>query len=209
MESGKELRLKLDLVHAMYRARRARWSLWLLEPLVPQVLLQRMKPIMEGYGAGALSRGVGMYAARLAEPVRELPQLEIHPVGPPGSRFDFCHVMAVSFHTPLATFLDVYNTPGYWDKKIRGFVGYSGNRAIATTCVMPSSGVMGLYGVSVLPEVRKRGIGERMVRYALQQVGGETGLSETTLESSAVAESLYRQMGYREIAGVSIYNESR
>lgn len=204
-----ELRLKLDYVHAMYQSRRARWSLWLVEYLVPPKILRRMRPLLESYGAGVVSQGVAMFAEQLTQPTRPLPNLDIIPVSTPASRFDFCHVMAVSFRTPLATFLDVYHTPGYWNGLMRGFVAYSGNRALATACVMPAHGVLGVYGVSVMPEMRRKGIGERIIRHSIEEVSRQTGLQASVLESSEIAESLYRRLGYRRIAGVSIYNESR
>ena len=204
-----ELKLKLQYVEAMYKQRRARWSLWLVEYLVPDKLIRRLRQLLDHYGAHIVSRGSAMYADQLLAPVRPLPALEYVPVRAPATRFDFCHVMAVAFRTPLNTFLDVYHTLGYWDGQMRGFVAYSGNRALATACVFPAHGVLGLYGVSVLPEVQRKGIGEAVVRHALAQVALQTGLRASVLESSEMAEGLYRRMGYRPIAGVSVYNESR
>lgn len=209
VDSEEELRLKFDYVHALYQTRRARWSLWLVDYLVPPSLLRRMRPLLERYGAGVVSQGVAMFAEQLEPPTRALPALEIVPVSVPATRFDFCHVMAVSFRTPLATFLDVYHAPGYWQGQMRGFVAYSQNRALATACVMPAHGVLGIYGVSVMPDVRRKGIGERIIRHALNEVSRQTGLDATVLESSEIAESLYRRMGYRRISGVTIYNETR
>ena len=117
--------------------------------------------------------------------------------------------MAIAFKTPLNTFLDVYHTVEYWRSPMRGFVAYSANRAVATACVMPAHNVLGVYGVSVLPDVQRKGIGERTVRYALAQVAAETGLGASVLESSEIAHSLYRRMGYQKITGLSIYNETR
>ena len=205
----RELKLKLDYVHARYQSRRARWSLWLVEHFVPARLHSRVLPLVELYGPKILLRGTGMFAADLKAPTRTLPSLQLHQVQSPASRFDFCHVMAVAFRTPLATFLDVYHASDYWRGPMRGFVAYSGNRAVATACVLPAHGVLGLYGVSVLPDVQHKGIGERTVRFAIDELASQTGLNASVLESSEVALGLYRRLGYSEVTGLSVYNESR
>ena len=204
-----ELRLKLDYVDALYKRRRARWSLWLVEHYVTKDLLASIGGMVDRYGLKTVLRGQGMIATEFPTPRRPLPQLEFSPVYSPASRFDFCHVMSVAFRTPLSTFIDVYNTPDYWDGPLRGFVAYSGNRAVGTACVLPAAGVLGVYGVAVLPDVQRKGIGERVLRYGVELLAGETGLTTTVLESSEIALPLYRRLGYRNIAAVSIYNETR
>ncbi len=207
--SAAELRVKFDYVNALYERQRARWSVWLLDWLVPADLRAELTELLNRYGTKVMSRGAAMYATQLLPPQRRLPALEVRPVGVPASRFDFCHVMAVAFRTPLATFLDVYHNNDYWAGAMRGFVAYSGNRALATACVMPARGVLGVYGVSVLPEVQRKGIGEMVVRHAVQAAMEETGLKACVLESSEMAEGLYRRLGFERIAGVSVYNEAR
>lgn len=204
-----ELKLKLDYVHALYQSRRARWSLWLIEHFVPPHLLKKVHPLVECYGPKVLLRGTGMFAPSLAPASGTLPRLELHQVQSPASRFDFCHVMAVAFRTPLATFLDVYHASDYWQGPMHGFVAYSGNRAVATACVLPAHGVLGLYGVSVLPDVQRKGFGERTVRFAIEELVRQTGIEASVLESSEVALGLYRRLGYSEVTGLSVYNESR
>jgi len=209
VHTEEELKLKFDYVDAMYRQRRARWSLWLADYLVPGKILLWLKPILDRYGATVVSRGSGLFAEKLLPARKTLPTLEFLPVGIPATRFDFCHVMSAAFRTPLATFLDVYHNTEYWSGEIRGFLAYSGNRAVATTCIMPSRGVLGVYGVAVLPDVQRKGIGERIVRHALEEMSGKTGLTSAVLQSSEIAENLYRRMGFRRITSVTIYNEAR
>ena len=209
VKDEEELRLKLEYADALYKRKHARWSLWLVEHLVPERLLGRVGAMVERYGLKTVLRGEGMIAPELSASRRVLPKLEILPVYAPATRFDFCHVMSVAFRTPLSTFIDVYHTDEYWDGPLRGFVAYLANRAVGTACVLPGAGVLGVYGVAVLPDVQRRGIGERVLRYGLETVSRETGLQATVLESSDIAVGLYRRMGYRKITGVSIYNESR
>ncbi len=201
-----EFRLKLDYVDAMYRARQARWSLWLLEDLIPDRDLRAVPRLLDRYSARAVSRGAGMFASSIPEPSRKLPELDIERIGAVSSRFDFCHVMAVAFRTPLATFLQIYNNEAYWEGPMRGHVGYSAGRPVATACVMPSAGVLGIYGVSVLPEFQRRGFGESMMRQVLDSAQRQTGLDTYVLEASEAALRLYARLGFHSVTGVTVYN---
>ncbi|WP_031500971.1 GNAT family N-acetyltransferase [Bryobacter aggregatus] len=209
VRTEEELKIKLAYADALFRRQDARWSLWLVEHFVPDQLLGRVGRLVERYGLTTVLRGAGMVVEELTAPSRVLPQLEIRPVQAPAARFDFCHVMSVAFRTPLATFLDVYQSDNYWKGPLQGYVAYSGTRAVGTACVLATQGVVGIYGVSVLPDVQRKGIGQRLVRYVLDLTKQETGLSMSVLESSEAAMALYQHLGYRRITGVSVYNESR
>jgi GNAT superfamily N-acetyltransferase len=201
-----ELLVKLDYVEAMYRTRRARWSLWLLDYLLPPPVAKKMERLMERYEGRRVSMGWGMHAERVFEQTRKLPRLEMIQVDRPAQRYDFCHVMAMAFRTPLGTFLDVYHNENYWRGGLRGYVAYSGGTAVGTACVMAASGVVGVYGVAVLPEMQRIGIGERVVRYVLGEARRESGYESCVLEASEMAEGLYRRLGFKAVTGVSIYN---
>ncbi|MFO0283852.1 MAG: GNAT family N-acetyltransferase [Acidobacteriota bacterium] len=202
----RELAVKLEYVEAMYRARRARWSLWLLEYLLAPGVGEKVGRAMERYGGRKVSVGWGMHAAGIVKPRRKLPELEVVRVERPAQRYDFCQVMGMAFRTPLGTFLDVYHSECYWRVGLRGYVAYAGGMAVGTACVMGAAGVVGVSGVAVLPEMQRIGIGERVVRYAIGEGQRETGNEECVLEASEMAAGLYRRLGFEAVTGVSVYN---
>ncbi len=202
-----ELRDIFAWAQDQYAKRGARWSLWLVEHFVPAGVLPKVAALLEPYGLAAQHRSQGMVAHGLAPVDRALPPLEFLPILAPAARFDFCYVMSQAFDTALATYLDIYHQPLYWEGALFGYVGYHEHRAIASACYLASRDAIGLYGVATLPASQRRGFGERLIRYLVAEAQRATGLSRLVLEASDRAVPLYRRLGFRRIATVTVYNE--
>ncbi|MEU8254192.1 GNAT family N-acetyltransferase [Micromonospora inaquosa] len=71
-------------------------------------------------------------------------------------------------------------------------------RVVATAVAWISHGLVTLYFVGTQPEQRRRGIGAAMTRAALD-LAGERGVRTAALTSSAVGESVYRSLGFRQV----------
>jgi len=206
----KEFREKLAWVDAEYKALGARWTIWVVEHFLPAALRAMAPKILEGYQLAPQVRSPGMVAETLIPKRRELPALEILPVYAPALRYDFCYVMAQAFKTSMKTFLDMYHTAEYWDGPLKGFIGYQDGRAVGTVCTMDHSGVIGLYGVATHPDSQRRGVGEKMVRYALESATQSARQTKPiVLESSLAAVRLYERMGFAQVTTVTIYSEPK
>ena len=70
--------------------------------------------------------------------------------------------------------------------------------AAATSMVVVSHGVAGIYWVGTTPEARGRGLAELATRAAGNR-GLDMGASVVALQASVMGEPIYRRMGYREI----------
>jgi GNAT superfamily N-acetyltransferase len=210
VESEAELRKKLEWVNGEYQALDAKWTIWLAEHFLPAGLRVIAPKILSKYGLAPQVRSPGMIAETLTPRRRRLPELEILPVYAPALRYDFCYVMGLAFKTKLQTFLNMYNEAEYWDGPLKGFIGYSGGRAAGTVCTLDHGGVVGLYGVCTHPEMQRRGIGERMVRYALEAAWRQAGETKpVVLESSLEAVRLYEVLGFEQVTTVTIYGEPK
>jgi ribosomal protein S18 acetylase RimI-like enzyme len=62
-----------------------------------------------------------------------------------------------------------------------------------------------VYNVATLPEHRRRGHGEAVVRYALEQARRESGCERTILQATDYGLQLYLSMGYRTVTTVKVY----
>jgi ribosomal protein S18 acetylase RimI-like enzyme len=204
-----DLRRQAAAVDAWYRQKKARWSLWLLEYQLTAECLRALPPLLAEYGLRLVSRGEGMAADGLSERQRALPELQVQRVGRPATRIEFCQVMGLAFLTPVQTFLDVYHNADYWAGSMHGYLGYWQGRAVSTACVLASQGVLGVYGVAVLPELQRRGFGEAMMREVLEREMAETGQQRIVLEASEAAVHLYRRLGFAKLTRVSIYSAAR
>ncbi|MEW2427679.1 GNAT family N-acetyltransferase [Micromonospora sp. NPDC047644] len=71
-------------------------------------------------------------------------------------------------------------------------------RIVATAVAWISHGLVTLYFVGTQPAQRRRGIGAAMTRAALT-LAAERGARTAALTSTAVAESVYRSLGFRPV----------
>lgn len=79
----------------------------------------------------------------------------------------------------------------------RHFLGKIGARPVATATLFLSSGVGGLYFVSTVPEMRRKGIGLAITRQAMQ-TAKDMGYRVAVLGSSEMGLRLYQSLGFRE-----------
>jgi len=85
------------------------------------------------------------------------------------------------------------------DGNTRHFVAISGSQAIGTSSLHVSGTTAGIYFVDTLKPFRKKGVGTALTVRAIQE-GISMGAANAVLTSSPVAESLYRSLGFEEVA---------
>lgn len=78
-------------------------------------------------------------------------------------------------------------------------LAYEGGRAVAAAQLLLSHGVGGVYYVGTLADVRGRGLGDLVTR-AVTNRGFDLGAAFTLLQATSMGESVYRRMGYEQIA---------
>jgi predicted GNAT family acetyltransferase len=65
-------------------------------------------------------------------------------------------------------------------------------RTVATSMSFAEAGVLGVYGVSTVPEARRNGFGTRLTEAALAFAAGLPAV----LQPSSMAEPMYRRLGF-------------
>ena len=84
------------------------------------------------------------------------------------------------------------------------YLGYAEGRPVATSALVMSHRVAGVYNVATLPAYRRRGFGEAMTWYAVEE-GAEAGCLMASLQSSEMGYPVYERMGFRRITGYRTY----
>jgi GNAT superfamily N-acetyltransferase len=79
------------------------------------------------------------------------------------------------------------------------YVGYVGGEPIATSALIASHRVAGVYNVACLPSHRKRGYGEAMTWHAVRS-GAGIGCTMASLQASEMGRPVYERMGFRLVA---------
>jgi len=83
------------------------------------------------------------------------------------------------------------------EKQIR-FIGYLDEKPVATTLLLPDSGLVGIFGVATLPEARGRGIATAMTQKAMLE-GKTLGYRVATLVATTMGLPVYEKLGFKKV----------
>ncbi|MBB6145635.1 putative N-acetyltransferase YhbS [Silvibacterium bohemicum] len=90
-------------------------------------------------------------------------------------------------------------------KNSYAYVGYIGDRPVATATTMVTGDTLYLALVAAAEDVRNKGYGSAVVRYSLQKAYEATGLVRTVLHATADGYPVYKRIGYEPVAKFTSY----
>ena len=121
---------------------------------------------------------------------------------------EWAAIMPAGFSRPpeeAAIWLDAYNVLGF-DRSWAHFVAYlDGTPAATTSLLLCDGGVAGVYHVVTLKEARGRGIGSAVTLAAMRHAR-DRGATVAALQASEMGYSVYRSIGFVDVATVTIYD---
>lgn len=188
-----------------FAPRTMRWSFWLCEDSLDAATRRRARAVLMDRDLRPISQAPGMLAEALAPPVRPLPKIECLPVADRATRQAFGALTAVSFDIPVGIAKTVYEPERAWFGDYRGFVGLVGGKAVGIVAIVATADALGVYSLSTLPECRRLGYGEALLRAAVAVEQQRTGIRRVVLQSTDAGYSLYRRLGFNEVAKFSVY----
>lgn len=195
-------RTRLAEVH--FGARGLPWSYWICEDWLKASLRGRVRRLMGKHDLRFVTLLPGMTANGLKPPCRALPQLEIRRVATTADCLAFCDVGAVCFNVPLSWFREVFEPAAVWRKPLAGFIGFVDGQPVSTAATV-TAGVIGVYNVATLPGHQRKGYGEAIMRYAIEQMRSESGVERSVLQATSQGLHLYERMGYRAVTAFGVY----
>jgi ribosomal protein S18 acetylase RimI-like enzyme len=204
VENELDLDRRLAMAGVHYAARGVGWSCWVCEDQLTLVL-KRCDVWFAKYGLHLLTTAPGMIADPIL-PVGRRTEVECRRVHDARTQFDFADVACVVFLLPFRVSEAIYGQPGYWSSGMRGYVAYWRDKPVAVVSTVLAAGAVGVYSLGTLPQHQRRGIGETLLRYALEDTFAATGVNRTVLQSTQAGLSLYRKMGFRNVTRFRIYD---
>lgn len=90
------------------------------------------------------------------------------------------------------------------DVPVRHCLGRLDGVPVATCSLLPAGGVAGIFAVATLPQARRKGIGTAMTLTALRD-GREDGYRVGVFGASAMGQSIYGGIGFREVCTMGSY----
>jgi GNAT superfamily N-acetyltransferase len=200
-DDSQELARLIQISAAQFEGRRLRWTYWICDDFMSKSVRRQASHIFDRHGLRQLTRAPGMYADRLLPRERSLPPIEVRRVGDERTRATFAEIMSVAFDIPRSVSVSVYGAEQGWNGGFRGYVGYSNGKPVTTAGAMITGDVIGLYSVATLPQHRRLGFAEAIMRSVIEQAGTE----RTVLQATSSGLSLYEKMGYRTVTNFDVY----
>jgi|SRR5271157_1774354 len=200
-----ELAQRILLASMHFNSRGLEWAYWVCEGWLGSRARKRSRQVFERLGLRHSVDLPGMVAEHVAPPVRERAAIEVRRVCPGPTRDAFCAIGSVCFHVPLAWFHEVFDDNSVWDN-FAAYVGYVDGEPVSTTAIVMGGSAVGVYNVATLPSHQRRGYGEAVVRHALEEARGRTGVERAILQSTPAGLRMYERMGFRTVTRVTVYS---
>jgi ribosomal protein S18 acetylase RimI-like enzyme len=110
----------------------------------------------------------------------------------------------VCFHVPLPWFREVFDNDSVWERFIC-WVGYVDGEPVSTAAAVMGGEAVGIYNVATMPEHRRHGYGETVMRHAVVEAQRRYGIEQAVLQSTPAGQRLYERMGFRTVTNVAVY----
>jgi ribosomal protein S18 acetylase RimI-like enzyme len=202
--SETQMDLRVAQAAVYFAARGERWAYWICQGWLDVRTQRRLQKVLRKRNLYQAVELPGMLAEDVLPPVRPLPEMEMRRVCEGPVKDAFCAIGSTCFNVPLAWFSEVFDSPGVWND-FAAYVGYVNGEAVSTAATVIGGGVAGVYNVATMPDRRRGGYGEAVMRHALEQARREHGLSRTILQSTPQGFELYQRMGYRTVTTVAVF----
>jgi ribosomal protein S18 acetylase RimI-like enzyme len=200
-----QLDRRVATASSWFAERRTRWSQWICDDHVPANQRRGVADVFYRHHLRPLTEAPGMLAPALRPPDRALPVIRWRRVDDAQTRVEFAHLTTVCFDIPFVTAQMIYQPEAAWRGDYQGYIGYVNNKAISMLATVAAADSIGIYSVGTLPEMRRHGYAEILMRNVVDDVRKRTGLSRIVLQATRAGYPMYRKLGFRETTRFNVY----
>lgn len=195
----------IDETLAHFRSQKVAQLSWWADAETPRTELDRVLP---SRGLTLHQGGTGMAAdlSSLHDRLPPIPGLTIIPVDNDAALKQWGHVCSIAFgiSEPGETrWFDLYRELAY-EPQVRNYLALLNGQPVATSQVLFSAGVAGIYNVTCLPEARNRGIGAAITLAPLLYAR-DKGYRISILQASSMGFPVYLRLGFKDYGKLNIY----
>jgi ribosomal protein S18 acetylase RimI-like enzyme len=147
----------------------------------------------------------GMVTEELLPPVRSLPELDMRRVADEKTLLDIYDINCAGYYVAPELGRASTGPVTDWDENTFGYVAYRDDEPVACAATFPVDNRLYVGMVATMPQARRRGYAETVLRHSLEQAARATGLRRTVLHASNEGFPIYLRMGYRETSRFSVY----
>ncbi|WP_414587722.1 GNAT family N-acetyltransferase [Scytonema sp. PCC 10023] len=200
-----DLEAKIKLTYDYAGKYNQPWSMIICEDFLPESIRPHAPEIMSRHELVPLLKITGMAADKILPPVRPIPTLDCIRVGNLETRRAVADINAISYEKPSQLFREILEIEELWGTTVFGSVGYIKDKAVSTAATLLINRKLYVALVATLPEFRKQGYAEAVLRHSLAQAQQYSGISCTVLHATSAGIHLYQKMGYQPVADFQIY----
>ena len=134
---------------------------------------------------------IGM-SLKLDQPVKLEPNLIIKLVSNDADAKEWAEIYLKAFKYKISeeTLVNTF-------KDINYYLAYYQNEPVGTAILFQTNKVSGIHGVGVIPEMRKRGFAEQIMKHLIN-MAVENNSEYVTLQASDMGKNIYLQLGFEE-----------
>lgn len=192
-----DLETRISRVFDFAEGRPQPWMLVLCREWLSKELLEDVSALVAPKGLALSMELAGMVADDVTPSGRVTPELEFRRVQDRSTRFALADINSESYGIPLELGRCMADEVFWKSPEMFGYVAYLGNRPVAVAGAYPVKGCRYVAFVATVPDQRRKGYAEAVMRHALEECRRATGLTRTTLHATEAGRPVYEKMGYR------------
>ena len=188
-----------------FRALLRGWNFYACEDLLGARTARRLDDLLDPLGLARILDAPGMEAMEIEPPLHAPPALRFEPVANEQERQAFTGLISAAFHIPYPTARVLYEPEERWHAALQAWVGYLDGQSVTCGAAIEHAGALGIYSVATLPEHRRRGCAEAIVRHAVAERRGLGFAGPLVLQSTPDGRRLYRALGFKRTTRFAVY----
>jgi GNAT superfamily N-acetyltransferase len=204
-----DLRKRLDAAVAYGHGAGFPWMITICNDWLPGDTRAQANELFASAGLAPASLATGMVAEALSPPRRATPNLEIRRVAGKDGRVAVADLNTSAYGMPLDWGHEALDREEIFAHDVWAYVGYLGGAPVTTSTTALIDGRLYVMMVATAADHQKKGYAEAVMRRSLDEAARATDVARTVLHASEIGEPLYASMGYRAVAGFTMYAEGQ
>ncbi|RJS25060.1 GNAT family N-acetyltransferase [Corallococcus sp. H22C18031201] len=205
VEREQDLARSIESAARYFAQGRHGWSFAYSEDWLSPALRPRAASLLQAHGLSPGMSIMGMAAERLQTPVRPPPPLDLLRVKDTWGYNAVADINATCYDVPREVGREALASPDIYGPACRAFVGCLEDKPVTTTSVLKVDDIAYVALVATLPEHRRTGAAESVMRQALMAAKQDWGLERAVLHATAAGRPVYQRMGFHDVTPFQLF----
>ncbi|WP_426752542.1 GNAT family N-acetyltransferase [Myxococcus sp. Y35] len=188
-----------------YSAGKHGWCFVICDDWLAPSVREGAASILAWYGLKPEMSVTGMVADTLQPPARPLPPFDLRAVTDAWGRQAVADINATAYDVPRHFGREAFDQDSLYTEDCRGFVACRNDEPAASTVVLRVDQAAYVALVATMPQHRRQGAAEAVMRHALAKAQQAWGTQRTILHATEEGQPVYTRLGYRPVTRFRMY----